>query len=110
MAHDWLLRYLDLCKMYADTTGDTSIIFNTVPAYISGPQSYYMVNYKPGRPIGPADMIISTWKPFVRFWESVIREVRYFSKYPKRIEIAIARSKYKIIWIDRIPYNKTSRI
>lgn len=110
MIYDWLLRYLDLCKTYADTTGNVSILFSAVPAYISGPQAYYMINYEPGRPIGPADMIIITCKPFVKFWESVIREIRYFREYPKHIEISIAKSKHNIIWIDSLPYNKTSRV
>jgi len=108
-AYDWLLRYLDLCKTYADTTEDISILFNAVPAYISGPQSYYMINYEPGRPVGPADMKIITPKPFVKFWESVINEVHYFKKYPKRVEIDFAKSKGQIIWIERLPYSKTSR-
>lgn len=108
-AYDWLFRYIDLCKTYADTTGDISILFNAVPAYISGPQAYYMVNYEPGRPVGPADMMIITSKPFVKFWEAIIKEVRYYKDYPKRVEISIAKSKGRIIWIDRLPYNKTSR-
>lgn len=106
--YDWLLRYLDLCKTYADTTGDISILFNAVPAYISGLHAYYMVNYEPGRPMGPADMTIITPKPFVKLWKTVIKEVRYFRDYPKRIEIAFAKSKGRIIWIDRLPYSKTS--
>lgn len=107
--YDWFVRYLNTCKTYAYTTGDISILFNAVPAYISGPQAYYMINYEPGRPVGSADMKIITSKPFVRFWESVIDEVLYFKNYPKSVEIGIAKSKARIIWIDRLPYNKTSR-
>ncbi len=107
--YDWFVRYLNTCKTYADTTGDISILFNTVPAYISGPQAYYMVHYEPGRPVGPADMKIITPKPFVRFWESMINEVLYFKNYPKSVEIGVSQSKARIIWIEHLPYNKTSR-
>lgn len=108
-AYGWFARYLNTCKTYADTTGDVSILFNTIPAYIGGPQAYYMVNYEPGRPVGPADMKIITPKPFVKFWESVINEVSYFKNYPKSVEIGIAKSKPRAIWVDSLPYNKTSR-
>lgn len=108
--HHWLLRYLDLCKTYADTTGDISPIFNAVPAYIGGKQAYYMANYEPGRPIGPSDMTIITFKPFRRFWESTIKEINYFKDYPKKVEIDLAKPKDIIVWIDRLPYKKTRKI
>jgi hypothetical protein len=105
----WLLRYLELCKTYADTTGDISPLFNTVPAYIGGKQAYYMTNYEPGRPVGPSDMTIITFKPFVNFWESVIKEISYFRDYPKSVEIGIAKPKDSILWLDRLPYKKVGR-
>ncbi|MEM3144050.1 MAG: hypothetical protein QXW91_05430, partial [Candidatus Nitrosotenuis sp.] len=106
--YEWLVRYLNTCKIYASTTGDISVLFNAVPAHISGPHAYYMVNYEPGRPIGPSDMKITTPKPFVRFWESVINEVDYFKTYTRHVEIIAAKSKVPTIWIERLPYSKTS--
>ncbi len=108
--HRWLLRYLDLCKTYSDTTDDISPLFNTIPAYIGGKQAYYMANYEPGRPVGPSDMSIITFKPFMRFWESAIKEVGYFKDYPKSVEIAIAKPKDSVVWIDMLPYKKTRKI
>lgn len=106
----WLQKYVELCKTYADTTDDVSVLFSGVQAYISGSQAYYMVNYEPGRPMGPADMIIATYKPFLKFWESVVEEVRYFKDYPKNLEIDLAKTSDKIVWIDRVPYNKKAKI
>jgi predicted transcriptional regulator len=107
--HRWLLRYLDLCKTHADTTDDISPLFNTVPAYIGGKQAYYIANYEPGRPVGPSDMAIMTFKPFLNFWESVIKEISYFTDYPKEVEIILAKPKDRIVWIDKLPYKKTGR-
>ncbi len=107
--HRWLLRYIELCKTEVDTTSNISALFNTVPAYISGPQAYYMLNYEPGRPAGPADMIIMTYKPFLGFWESVIRQVRYFKDYPKMIDVKVAKATDEIVWIDRLPYSKKAK-
>jgi predicted transcriptional regulator len=108
--HRWLLRYVDLCKTHADTTGDISSLFNTVPAYIGGKQAYYMTTYEAGRPIGPSDMTIITFKPFVNFWESVIKEIGYFKDYPKSIELSLAKQKDRIVWVDKLPYKKTRRV
>lgn len=109
-AYNWLIRYLDLCKTYADTTNDISILFNTVPAYIGGPQAHYIVNYEPGRPAGPADMSIITFKPFVNFWESAIREISYFRDYPKHVTVSLAKPKDRIVWIDKLPYKRTRKV
>lgn len=107
--YGWVLRYIEVCRMHADTVGDISILFNVVPACISGPQAYHTVNYEPGRPAGPADMLIVTYRPFVKFWESVISQIRYFKEYPKKIEIGLAKSTDGIIWIDRFPYDKKAK-
>jgi predicted transcriptional regulator len=108
--YSWLARYIELCKTYVDTTNDTAILFRTVPAYISGPQAYYMINYEPGRPVGPADMIILTYKPFLQFWRSVTKQIRYFKEYPKNVEIDLAKPTDKIVWLDRFPYNKKATV
>jgi len=107
--HRWLLRYLSLCKTHADTTGDISSLFNTVPAYIGGKQAYYMANYEPGRPVGPSDMTVITFRPFMKFWESAIKEISYFRDYPKNVEITLAKPKDHIMWVDKLPYKKTRR-
>lgn len=108
--YSWLSKYIELCRTYADTTNDISVLFRTVPAYISGQQAYYTINYEPGRPVGPANMIIATYKPFLKFWKSVIEEIRYFKDYPKNVEIEIAKSTDEIVWIDRLPYNKKAKM
>ncbi len=107
--YSWLSRYIELCRTYADTTNDISVLFRTVPAYISGPQAYYMLNYEPGRPIGPAEMIIMTYKPFLGFWESAVMQIRYFKEYPKSIDVNVAKATDEIIWIDRLPYSKKAK-
>jgi len=106
--NDWFVRYLDLVKTSIDSTGDISLLFNTVPAYISGPQAYYMINYEPGRPVGPADMLVLTYQPFLNFLESMILQLRYFKDYPKKIEVGLSKDG-EITWIDRIPYDKKAK-
>lgn len=105
-----LLRYIDLCKTHADATGDISVLFKTIPAYISGSQAYYMIHYQPGRPVGPAHMRITTWKPFLKFWEHIIDQISYFRDYPKDIDVNLAKTTDEIVWIDTLPYNKKASI
>jgi hypothetical protein len=80
----WLLKYIDLSRSHADTTGEVSYLFGAVPAHITGPAALYAVSYEPGRPIGPSEMVIATYKPFQNVWESFVNEVRYFKEYPKK--------------------------
>jgi predicted transcriptional regulator len=108
--YSWLVRYIELCKTYTDTTNDTAVLFKTVPAYIDGPQAYYMINYEPGRPVGPADMIIRTYEPYKKFWQSVLGDVRYFKEYPKKVEIAQARATDKVVLLEGVPYNKKAKL
>jgi|SRR5579872_2458552 len=106
--YDWLFKYVDACITQADTEDNISILFDCVPAYIDGPQAYYINNYEPGRPVGPSDMIIRTYEPYENFWEYVRDRVRYFAKFPKRIVILPAIKDTKIIWVNGIPYNKNA--
>lgn len=106
--NEWLVRYLELVKTSIDTTGDVSILFNTMPAYISGPQAYYTINYEPGRPVGPADMLVLTYRPFLNFLESMVGQIHYFKDYPKKIEVGLSKDG-EITWIDRIPYDKKAK-
>ncbi|MGI0021409.1 MAG: hypothetical protein ACRD9Q_00980 [Nitrososphaeraceae archaeon] len=85
----WLERYLELCKMQADIKNDISVLFDTVPGYVDGEQAYYLLNYEPGRPIGPANMIIKTYHPFLSFWNDAIKMIRYFKEYPKEITFEV---------------------
>ena len=101
----WLLRYVELSKLQVDTTGDISYLFGTVPAHVSGPAARNALNYEPGRPIGPSDMVISTYKPFRTEWESTIRGVRYFKEYPKTVKVVLANPSDKVAWVGRIPYS-----
>jgi predicted transcriptional regulator len=108
--HMWLRRYLQLCKTHADIKNDISILFDTVPAYVDGEQAYYLVNYKAGRPIGPANIVIRTYEPFLSFWNGAINEVRYFKEYPKDIQLKTITKSDRIQWLNEIPYNKNATI
>lgn len=105
----WLSKYLDLSITQADTENNISILFDSVPGYIDGPQAYYLTNYEPGRPIGPADMIIRTNRLYESFWEYVKNKVRYFQKFPKKIIILESTTDAEIIWVNNLPYNKNVR-
>ncbi|MDG7016704.1 MAG: hypothetical protein JRM82_04935 [Nitrososphaerota archaeon] len=113
VAHDkvqnWLLRYIELSKAYADTTSDVSYLFNAIPAYIGGPRAHYAMSYEPGRPIGPSDMVIATYGPFRNLWESLVKEVRYFKEYPRKVEVGLASPSDEIVWVNGIPYGKKAR-
>lgn len=105
----WLEKYIKLCLMQADTNDDIHLLFDLAPSYIDGNQAYYTLNYEPGRPVGPADMIIRTWDPFMTFWKDAIDEVRYFKNYPKKISIQKAKKTDVIVWLNGLPYNKRAR-
>ncbi len=102
---NWLLRYVDLAKSHADATGDVSYLFSAIPAHIGGSAAHYTVNYEPGRPIGPSDMVIETYKPFRTLWKSLVKDVRYFREYPKKVEVDLARPNAEIVWVGGIPYH-----
>ena len=102
---DWMLRYLDIAKSFVDTTGETFYLFNMIPSHIGGAAARYVVKYEPGRPLGPSDMKIETYKPFLAVWESLIRDVRYFREYPRKVELDLAKPDEKIIRIGGIPYH-----
>jgi len=103
----WLLRYIELAKIHTNTTGDISALFKSIPGYIGGPQARYVLDYESGRPIGPADMKILTYKPYVKVWKEITGDIAYFKNYPKKIEIELATPKDRTIWIDTLPYNRT---
>lgn len=107
--YQWLEKYVKLCLMQADTNDDVHLLFDLIPSYIDGNQAYYTLNYEAGRPVGPADMIIRTFEPFMKFWNDTIREVRYFKNYPKRISIEKAKKTDVITWLNGLPYNKRAR-
>ena len=102
----WLLKYIDLSRSHADTTGEMSYLFGAVPAHVTGPAALYAVSYEPGRPIGRSDIVIATYKPFQNFWKSFVKEVRYFKEYPKRVSVGLASPSEEIVWIGGIPYSK----
>ena len=105
----WLTKYVELCLSYTDITKEIFILFDLMPAYIDGPQAFYMVNYEPGRPIGTSNMIIRTHEPYVKFWKYVIDHVSYFNRYPKQITVLPIEGKNEIIWMDEIPYDKNAK-
>jgi hypothetical protein len=107
---DWLLRYIELAKAYAYATGDVSRLFSAIPAYIGGPRAFFDQRYEPGRPIGPARMKIVTYEPFQRVWEEIVRDVRYFSEYPKEVRIEIATHRFDPKWVGPLPYENRPRL
>jgi len=106
----WFEKYLGICIRESDSTGDISLLFDCVPAYIDGSHAYYILNYEPGRPAGPANMIIRTYKPYERFWEVVKEEIGYFKQFPKKIWIGDTREEDEIVYQEEIPYNKNAQL
>lgn len=104
--HYWLSKYLEYSLTQADAEGDISILFDSVLAYIDGPQAYYITNYEPGRTIGPANMIIRTSRFFEKFWQYALRRISYFTNYPKKIIVLPQHRDAKIIWLNELPYNE----
>jgi hypothetical protein len=106
---EWLLTYLEACKTHVDVTGDIPILFRAVPGYIDGSRAYYAQHHEVGMPIGRSDMVIATMRPFIDFWSSMIKQVRYFKEYGKDILVALANPSVRVVWVDRLPYNARAR-
>ena len=109
-AQAWLSGYLDACKTHVNVTGDISVLFRAVPAYIDGPRAYFALHHEVGRPIGRADMVIATWAPYLGFWESVVNGVRYFLEYQKNVKVLVANPSARVVWVDRLPFNAKARM
>ena len=109
-AQAWLSGYLDACKTHVNVTGDISVLFRAVPAYIEGPRAYFALHHEVGRPIGRADMVIATWTPYLGFWESVVNRVRYFVEYRKDVKVLVANPSARVVWVDRLPFNAKARL
>lgn len=106
----WFEKYLGICLRESDSTGEISLLFDCVPAYIDGPHAYYILNYEPGRPVGPANMVIRTYKPYELFWEVVKEEIRYFKHFPKKIWIGQPIENNEIVYREGIPYNGNAEL
>ncbi len=106
----WFEKYLAICISEADSTGEISLLFDCVPGYIDGPHAHYILNYEPGRPAGPANMIIRTYGPYGLFWEFVKKEIEYFKKFPKNIWIEHVTDDREIVYQEGIPYNKNAHL
>lgn len=107
-ANEWLARYVEVVRASIRASGDIAILFNTIPAYIGGPHAYYATNYEPGRPAGPADVLVLTYAPLLDLVRSMVRDSRYFREYPKRVEVR-ATGGVEAEWIGRIPYDKNAK-
>ena len=105
----WLTKYIDVAKSYADVTGDISYLFNAVPACIGGPAAYCALNYEPGRPIGPSEIEIETYKPFSTVWSSLVHDVRYFKDYPKQVRVELASPNEDLVWSEGLPYHRVNK-
>jgi hypothetical protein len=108
-AKKWLSKYLDVSKTLADISGNISVLFRAVPAYIGGPRAYYALHRESGMPIGRADMAIATPEPFLGFWNAVVREVRYFREYGKQVVVSTANPSARVVWIERLPFDSKAR-
>ncbi len=104
----WFEKYLGICLRESDSISEISLLFDCVPAYIDGPQAYYILNYELGRPVGPANMIIRTYKPYELFWEITKEEIGYFKQFPKNIMIGQPMKDDKIVYREGISYNKNA--
>ena len=107
--YSWLSKYMEICILQADTRQEISLLFDFVPGYIDGPQAFYLLNYEAGRPVGPSDMIIRSYKPYQKFWKYVVSQVQYFNKYKKKIVFAEAKKEDELIRMEGIPYNKKAK-
>jgi len=106
---NWLSKYLATCLNHADISGDISILFRTVPAYIDGPRSYYAIHRVSGMPIGRADMVIVAPKLLVGFWEGAVRSIRYFREYQKKVEVSATVRNAEVVWVDKLPFNAKAK-
>jgi hypothetical protein len=102
----WLMRYLDITKEHANITDDSSKLFRAVPAYIDGLEALQRVRYEPGMPIGPAPMIIRTYKPYLAFWEKIVSDVNHFANRTNPVTVELANKSAKVTWISKLPYNR----
>lgn len=88
--HAWLTRYLAAVRSWLDVSGDTSVLFNTVPSYVGGPHARHLLDYEPGMPMGSAEMRIFTYRPFLALMESIVRESLHFGSGPRRVSVGLA--------------------
>ncbi|MDG6989601.1 MAG: hypothetical protein JRN21_09840 [Nitrososphaerota archaeon] len=109
-AKEWLSKYLAACIDHADFTNDIQVLFRAVPAYINGARAYFAFHRESGMPIGRADMAIATPKPFMGFWEDVVREVKYFRDYQKEVVVATASPSVRVVWKDKLPFNSRVKL
>ena len=89
-AYAWLAGYLAAARSWMDVSGDTSVLFNTVPSYVGGPYARHLLDYEPGAPMGSAEMKIFTYKPFLGLMESIVRESLYFGSRSRRVSVGLA--------------------
>jgi len=107
-ASEWLARYLEVVRASIRASGDVAILFSTIPAYIGGPHAYYTTNYEPGRPAGPADMLVLTYAPFLDLVKSMVRDSRSFREYPTRVEVC-ATGGVEAEWVGGMPYDRNAK-
>lgn len=88
--HAWLTRYLAAVRSWLDVSGDTSVLFNTVPSYVGGPHARHLLDYEPGTPMGSAEMRIFTYRPFLALMESIVRESLHFGSRSRRVSVGLA--------------------
>ena len=105
----WLEKYIQLAMVQADMDRDLSPLFDAVPGYIDGPQAHFMMNYVPGRTLGPSDMVIRTGPLFEPFWRLASRSVGYLASYPRKLEILPAERGAEVAWYAGLPYNRNAR-
>ena len=86
-ARTWLAEYLEAVMVWTDTSGDTSILFNTIPSYVGGPHMHRLSHYEPGAPMGPVRMHIFTYGPLLGLMEMMVNKIRYFRDRPKGVSV-----------------------
>ena len=86
-ARTWLAEYLEAARVWVDSSGDASVLFNAIPSHVGGPHVRRLSHYESGAPVGPAEMHIFTYKPLLGLMETMVKKSRHFRNHPKRVSI-----------------------
>jgi hypothetical protein len=106
----WLERYLELIIEHANLSHESAKMFRAVPAYIDGPEALQRVKYAAGMPIGPAPMVIRTYKPYWPFWARTLDKVDDFRERERPVSLDLAHRDTRIIWVSGLPYSSKPKL
>ena len=104
-ARKWLEKYLAAAEAWVDTSGDVSVLFKVIPSYMGGPHVRRILDFEPGTPMGPADVHIFTYDPFISLMKSIVRNSLYFKRHARHVLVRPV-GDVQARWIDGVPYQK----